>query len=1642
MKKESASRTFRFKPNSGSLSRAVSWINFSTLSRQTKRLFRSDGELTSICGEQVEEDENWTYRPQHRNAVSNLDEESRWTVHYTAPWHQQENVFLPSTRPPCVEDLHRQAKLNLKSVLRECDKLRRDGYRSSQCYSQGPTFSSSSSPLCGNYQDDYEEVEQKHSTPSPEEEKLISIKRPKTPVSNELPDINTQTNWTKSLPLPTPEEKMRQEAQAVQTDVIPINVTGENFDRQASIRRSLIYTDTVVRRPKKVKRRKTITGVPDNIQRELVGTVQNDFRSHSLCVPDHYSTLGRLVSCRSAMLKSGTKDSSCQTEDIKVVPPSVRRIRAQKGQGIAAQMSQLSSSSGNMSVMSDSAGVVFASRLNSDLGFHSLPRSGARVSLPVLERRHSISKSAENGAMSHQISKFQADDSVHMRNSSRTGMLQRPKSQEVKSFESELKENTADMVSAHTMYSTHVIPNAALPASSEVIAIHTTPNARSPDNKITNSVSYTKPRDNLMANSTVSTKDQDCSSSSWNKATSTQNSQSLDTISSNPIVALGDSGVSLSGAGGMENGPQNITYSFRNNLSPSHSQDIDNRSESCYSVDKTQGTGQGSIKHCGFKPTGNKEAALHKPNCATPGCATPMSNLSTGSFEQVAAKEDSSSLYSVDHDGYYTSMHMDSGLKSGKTCINNNGFGNPRHSVINMFDGIEKRSLGDLSSCSDKSLSRNISLKKAKKPPLPPSRTDSLRRIPKKKAQSSGQVLDDALIASLQHSLQLNLKCKNGSSPSQSPCSDYDDPWVLRSRSQSSVSASSSVVSATGLNMYSICAVTPSQSETSSIKSEYADQWAYHSDCPGIQEDRLKFPAVHSALKLNDYSINRLSDGSRVPVPQVPVGVAKPKSASPEKSHRVTSPSSGYSSQSNTPTALTPVPVVLKSLSSGNGKPKVKPKVPERKSSLLSSISVSSSSTSLSSNTSTEGNMSIRKSDRAFCFPLITPPLMPPESADHLLPPPPPPLTDIMDQSHRSASPSFPPPPPETVMHTSFSQSDPWFHFSPQDESIDFSPLSTPIPSPPPLPSTVPPPAPPLDPKLAKGAYKPTPFKKYNPEGTSSSTRTQPFSKEDSTKPTMPLVTTQALQMVQLRSVKKAAVSEVGQPAETTSETHPQEKNTDVFSAQSPLKLCVSAGRNNSQDKSEMKIYGAPDKRFAYIPSQRSCSNTPELASGKISGNEASVAQSFASDLLPASVEEELLQKESSHSDLESLPLQGQLESPSKPQGILPNKKPPPVSKKPKLFLIVPPPQPDVAAEKIAEVGETVRSAPSVPTRYAAVAPFSRAKDYPTDGLCSYEMDAGNLGPEGGAAGSTLCETEETSILPLQPKQEEQPGLCESSSDRNGDSISRADGQPSPGDETAEVFDSDAANSFFLQSLSYGEGSDAVATPVRPRTTEDLFAAIHRSKRKILGRKDSDDDRARNHSPSPPVTPTGTSPNLASLKQAGSIQRNVRKSSTSNDNFKALLLRKGSRSETSARMSAAEMLKNTDPRFQRPKVDSSWDLSESTTNCSPTKSRRAQEEWAKSEGLMPRSLSFSSTKYSRSRTPPSAASSKYNVRNRIQSSPMTVISEGDVEVVEHSDSRAYRTSEGSLDVFNVNEMDINEEALSSGKNATYPKLIT
>ncbi|TWW57543.1 Nance-Horan syndrome protein [Takifugu flavidus] len=61
-------------------------------------------------------------------AESNLDVESKRTVHYQTPWHRQRNIFQPSTRPACVEELYGQANFSLWALDQDHQR-RRSGCR-------------------------------------------------------------------------------------------------------------------------------------------------------------------------------------------------------------------------------------------------------------------------------------------------------------------------------------------------------------------------------------------------------------------------------------------------------------------------------------------------------------------------------------------------------------------------------------------------------------------------------------------------------------------------------------------------------------------------------------------------------------------------------------------------------------------------------------------------------------------------------------------------------------------------------------------------------------------------------------------------------------------------------------------------------------------------------------------------------------------------------------------------------------------------------------------------------------------------------------------------------------------------------------------------------------------------------------------------------------------------------------------------------------------------------------------------------------------------------------------------------------------------------------------------------------------------
>ncbi|XP_030430815.1 NHS-like protein 2 isoform X2 [Gopherus evgoodei] len=100
---------------------------------------------------------------------------------------------------------------------------------------------------------------------------------------------------------------------------------------------------------------------------------------------------------------------------------------------------------------------------------------------------------------------------------------------------------------------------------------------------------------------------------------------------------------------------------------------------------------------------------------------------------------------------------------------------------------------------------------------------------------------------------------------------------------------------------------------------------------------------------------------------------------------------------------------------------------------------------------------------------------------------------------------------------------------------------------------------------------------------------------------------------------------------------------------------------------------------------------------------------------------------------------------------------------------------------------------------------------------------------------------------------------------------------------------------------------------VTTRTTEDLFTVIHRSKRKLLGWKEPGDAfGSRQNSHSPVKNPAGL-PACESPPVGGGPSR----ASSRNEDFKALLQKKGSKASPGTRTSAAELLKSTNPLARR-----------------------------------------------------------------------------------------------------------------------------
>ncbi|KAM9385061.1 actin remodeling regulator NHS [Pholidichthys leucotaenia] len=1389
--------------------------------------------------------------------VSNLDAESKLTSHYQAPWHQQRNVFHPSTRPACVEELHTQANFSLWA-LQQDHQRRRSGSGERRV-----TISISALPPMPLYPSP--QVGQRHqrrgpglatsestrsSTPTecchlspwsrkavpsdPDGDGVALGHRSKFPIPNTPTTLDKQTNWTKALPLPTPEERMKCNSQVITSCVIPINVTGVGFDRDASVRCSLVHSQSLLQRRRKLRRRRTVAGVPRQVQQDLDSDDSPGSRERTVIVhtsaditPSHDEFSSHL----------NTRDSGCQTEDFLISgAPSRRRIRLQRGHGVSLSLSY---SAGNISSLPDSGDTMFTASVGAHLRSRSLPRDASRM----MDNGHNDSDDEE------ELSPFDAD-----------GFLTAPRNLAVKD-EGESTDDQA--VSEHQLGSLNY---AQLSESSERSWMertrsHLPRKADMGSYEISSSSdTFSSPVHSVSAAAVLGgqmdhKEDHQSSSGNWSGSSSTcpsQTSETLPPAASPPLTGSShcDSELSLNAAAHINE--DNTTFML------DHYQGLRTQRAGSFSSTamdileevgvSTPTEGDWSYPHSelpcpqDFSPEPSREA---ESSLGCPSFTSMATCESSFSDKPPSEKADTVSHYSVDTEGYYTSMHFDCGLKGSRSFTYNYAASG---SDCGLSDSSGHMTLGR----------RCLSLKKPKVKPSPPKRSSSLRKIcsegniPDKKEPkiSCGQTLP---LCSKDRKLQLVFSSSSDRIENSSRVREPLRVWEVEG---SADLPGLGVLSSTDSHSFK---------DEGVVQSDYADLWLLN-DLKSTDPYRslsnsstATGTTVIECIKSQESSESQTSQsGSRATTPSLPSVEGDFKLTSPEKLAGLASPSSGYSSQSETPTSSFPSTFFPGPRSPSSGKRK--PKVPERKSSL--------SSLSLQTLSCKDGATSKRDLEL---------PMMPP--------------------SHLNLS----------ALHS-------------------------------------------VDNKVS--AYR-TQIQLNKQKAAASAKNVAPLPSEVFSSHSMSITPT-VLNSVRLRSVSKKSQDDLA-----VSRLHaPTVNSTSKLTSSKSLEPLLY----NLQNHYHHHHTNSKEESEAVFTSNQALSRS-EAAGTSIEQSREAPSETTA-ESCPDERGEDVSERASTTQEEETYRIDtpvrfGRFSSPS---------------------------------ESLQQQQYEEEAAPPPPVLHSSPKRSSSLDSIP--------------GAE---------EQSETSRVSPISNEISRDGDQDSSGDsaESGSQDSKDESMP----EMEDYFSKDSTPSDISASSQLDDSrpdDDGVfLSPTRTRTTEDLFAMIHRSKRKVLGRKDSAELGGRNRlgaaSGSTPPTSAVTSPvSLTSPPAAatppalqrvpGPIYRNAKKSSTSNEEFKLLLLKKGSRSDSSYRMSATEILKS--PITSKSPGDSLTESPRQPEDPTSPPHDQLSSPYLKTnaEGFSPKSFPMSAaSRQGRSRIPPPANSSRYSTRSRLYSAPMQAISEGETE---------------------------------------------
>ncbi|TKS69641.1 Nance-Horan syndrome protein [Collichthys lucidus] len=1393
--------------------------------------------------------------------------------------------------------------------------------------------------------------------------------RAKASAPNAPSTQDKQTNWSKEN-VPPSDQKTTADSHAISSCIIPINVTGVGFDREASARCSLVHSQSVLQRRRKLRRRKTITGIPKRVQ-----------------------------------------------HDIGTAAPSRRRIRAQRGhQGIPASLSH---STGNISSLGDQSDSTYTSvavhggRLRS----RSLPREGGRL----MDSDEDDDDNYDDDDEDEELSPYEVEDFIPPGPSPRMKMMMMKDEEEstddqaapeplqlgsLKRLQRSGERDRGGGGGGSPEHSWIERGRSRLPRKADMGSCEISSSSDTFSSPI-HSVSTT----GVLGSHVDHKEDHQSSSGNWSGSSSTCPSQTSETIpppSSPPLTGSSHCDSELS----LNTVPNAIDEGF--SMDPPYPSDLrpqgqGHRSSSFTSSATDQlddaGVSTASEGEWTYPADQDQTDPDHDPDqtqnlSQSHGLAqeyrskqgledqTCFSNSKTSNTEKEPG-----SHYPSDTEGYYSSsVHFGECNQSYRGYMYNYADPGPDCGQSNtvaasLSHGVYPQPSTDFRAGTMTLGRTSRPLRKPKVKPPPPKRTSSLKETSScvdvgtdtQADQDQPKMVSEQelTLSSTDMKLELDLELGGAPEPLQTSClvAEPLGTWGMGLGETVDIVEPMSFSSAD----------THSFKDEGAVQSDYADLWLHNSELKSNNGEYTSMSnsstatgtTVMECIKSPDSSSSSTetqtqgvaqASETRAASPPLPPGDFK--LGSPEKLAGLASPSSGYSSQSETPTSTLPSSSAAffpGPLSPSTGKRK--PKVPERKSSLSSLQHFSRDGASISSG--------------------------------------------------YKRDPDFPPPPSQldlNVLHGGYVRHT-LSHRTHHMHTLHHS-------------------------KHRVASVLTTGTKLLVPEA--SNTNPPPSS---NTAPTIPssnllVITPSALRSVQLHSVSQSTDS-----ATTTD----QEKASGAETATRPK--CPSSVSTLAPPP--INTRPLPPRRPPPRPPCHDHTSSPEHVQPPPPGRHPDGPPSY----------ESLLLRQDRYGPGTFWAMTGfrTRMDPSSEEDSSPLHRPVPRAPHPS------PVDLHTHIHSHTEFRGLTHSAHAHPEfRVLGERSFSQDDDdddddddeeeeeqvkEPPRAACSrggmrsdhppppaYEFAGGSHLDSGPWASpvkvpGTTMETSHPYLISDARKggQEDQEdeeevtsGATRSAHQQQQQPQESKDDSTTP--DTEDYFSKDSTpsdNSLSPLTDDTKVDDDIIITsPNKTRTTEDLFAMIHRSKRKVLGRKDSGDLNMKSRlCPVPPVAPVSTviippAPPLnipATLPAAAGSQRapvpiyrSAKKSSTSNEEFKLLLLKKGSRSDSSYRMSATEILKSPitpktpgEPLQEGPIRQAEEPLS--TLQEPPISGLDPIQipglfPRANSESFTPKNLPMSAaSRQGRSRIPPVANSSRYSTRSRLYTAPMQAISEGETE---------------------------------------------